>query len=84
MLFYWYKIANLNDFLATELVQQKILTFLEGFGEADFILTRGNRVNIQYDDTFLCVDGPYNPHMRNGYACYLNPETKDIYWGMPA
>lgn len=84
-LYNWFLITSATDFLATGLVQKVVPMYLSGIGQVEFILSKGNLLNVQYADTFISVGegAPKNPHERNGYAAYIDAAGL-LYWGFPA
>lgn len=84
-LYNWFLITSASEFLASGLVQKRVPMYLSGVGQVEFILSRGNLLNVQYLDTFISVgDGaPKNPHARNGYAAYID-DAGNLYWGFLA
>jgi len=82
----WYKIFNLTEFLATELVSRVYKLLLNGIGEKDILVTRGNEVSIVYEDTFLPIGfAGDNPYVRAGdddtYAIYKD-SNEDVWLGV--
>ncbi len=71
----WFKVIKESDFLDTGLVSKKISAYLEGYGQKDILVTRGNSVGICYADTFLMVEfDENNPYVRDGYAVYKDED----------
>lgn len=87
MIYQWFLIFNLTEFIATGLVSRTITTFLEEIGEKDILITRGNEVSIVYEDVILPVlyEGE-NPFVSEGddgtYAVFKDPATEDVYLGI--
>lgn len=86
MTFNWFKIFNMDEFLALELFSKTYLVILEGVGQRDVLVTRGNEVSIVYDDVLLVVDFEGdNPFVRvgaeNTYAVYKD-ENADVWLGI--
>lgn len=82
MIFDWYNLFSLPEFLATGLVSQKVTVFLEGVGLSEILITRGNLVSIQYDDAFLPIEFEGdNPYVRDSYAVYKDA-NQDIWLGI--
>lgn len=83
MNFNWYNLFSLSEFLETDLVSRKLTVILDGFGQKDILITRGNVVSIQYEDTFLPISfHDENPYVREGdaasYAVYK--DSNDRVW----
>jgi hypothetical protein len=75
MIFDWYLIFNLNEFVATDLVSRKVKVLLEDVGEKEVLITKGNVVSVLYEDVLLPIDfQTYNPFIGVGelshYAVY--------------
>ena len=88
MIFNWYKIFNLDEFLALDLVSKTYLVVLTGIGQRDILVTRGNNVSIVYEDVVLSLEfEDLNPFVRVGtassYAIYKD-EDNDVWLGFPA
>lgn len=82
MIFDWYKIFNLDDFLDTQLVSRELVLNFEGLGRTIVLVTRGNTVAITYNDTFLPVNiAATNPYIENGLASFIDEEN-DVYLGI--
>lgn len=84
-LYNWFLITSASEFLASGLVQKQVLMYLSGIGQSEFIISKGNLLNVQYLDTIISVGAgaPKNPHARNGYAAYID-DAGNLYWGFPA
>lgn len=83
MLFDWYKIFNLTDFLNKNLVSINIEANLEGVGLESFIITKGNQVSIVYKDKILPVEyNSENPYVSGEYAIFKDNETFDVWFGI--
>lgn len=83
MIFNWYKIFNLTEFEALGLVSRTYKLTLNGIGEKEILVTKGNSVNVLYGDAFMPVNFyDYNPFIRGGYAVYKDAETDDVYLGI--
>lgn len=73
----WYELFDLQEFLDTGLVSRTLQVFLEGVGEADIIITRGNWVAITYDGVFLPVGfAGKNPYAISPYAVMQDEDGK--------
>lgn len=83
MIYDWFKVANLTEFLALGLVSQEITLELEGLGLKDILVTQGNEIGILYDGVFLMLGfNEASPFEFDGHACYLDAATQDIYLGI--
>jgi hypothetical protein len=83
MIFDWFKIFNLTEFTALELVSKDYTLELEGIGEKTISVFKGVDWSIQYEGVFLTIQlTGANPFIFDGYAVYQDPETQDIYLGI--
>ena len=83
MTYNWFKLFSLPEFMATGLVSRKLFVILDGYGQREILITRGNVVSILYLDTFLPVSFlDRNPYVRAGdagtYAVYKDAD--DYVW----
>lgn len=84
MNFYWYRIFNLAEFLATELVSRVYELDLARVGLKKILTTNGNVVSITYEDVMLSVPAESDVVFSfEGYAIYLHPITGDVHLGLP-
>jgi hypothetical protein len=80
----WFKIFNRTEFDALELTSKTYTLFLEGVGEKDILVTKGNYYGMTYEGIFLCLQmGDVNPYVMDGHAAYLDEATDDVYLGLP-
>lgn len=83
-MFNWYRIFNLTEFLATQLVSRTYTLELENVGIKDILATNGKTVSITYDDVMLSINlNGKNPFVFEGKAVYLADATQDVYLGLP-
>ncbi len=87
MTFDWYLIFNLTEFLATGLVSRDMTVSLEGIGDADVMITKGNLVSIVFRDVIMPIlFDDENPFVREGddgtYAVFKDPATENVYLGI--
>ena len=88
MTFNWFKLFNLDEFIALDLVSKVYQVVLEGIGQKDILVVHGNETSIVYEDVFLSVmfQGD-NPFTREGtektYAVYKD-ENGDVHLGIEA
>lgn len=82
MIYNWFKIFNLTEFEALDLVSKNYHLDLEGLGEKDILVTKGNGVSILYEGIFLTVNlNAKNPFPFEGHAVYIK-ENNDVYLGI--
>lgn len=62
--FNWFELFNKAEFLSTGLVSRTLTVILEGIGEKEILITRGNELSILYDGVFL----PLNLKEENPYV----------------
>ena len=88
MNFNWYKLFNLDEFLALGLVSKVYQVVLEGVGQRDILVTYGNEISVVFEDVFMPVqfEGA-NPFTREGddatYAVYKD-SNGDVHLGIEA
>lgn len=83
MEYVWYRIFNLTEFEALELVSKTYTLDLQNLGEKSFLVTKGNLVSITFDGIILSLDlNDKNPFEFDENAIYVD-ESDDVYWGMP-
>lgn len=83
MIFNWFKIFNLSEFLATDLVSKEYLVILEGVGQKEILVTRGNQISMVYEDVFLPIQfEDDNPFVRHGDAASygIYKDANDDVW----
>lgn len=79
----WYKIFNLTEFMALNLVSRTYTLNLQDIGQKDILVTRGNLVSIVYNDVMVSLDLlDENPFEFEGFAIIKNPATQDVYLGI--
>lgn len=82
-MFMWYRIFNLAEFLATNLVSRTYELELENVGIKEILATNGKTVSITYEDVMLSINlNGKNPFVFEGHAVYL-AENQDVYLGLP-
>ena len=84
MIFNWFLIFNLTEFLATQLVSRTYELELEGIGIKEILATSGKTASITYEDVMLSINlNGKNPFIFEGHAVYLDPATQNVYLGLP-
>jgi hypothetical protein len=79
----WYRIFNLTEFLATDLVSRTYTLILEELGEKQVLVTRSNLNSILYEGVFLPINlADANPFAMDGHAVFLDSATQDVYLGI--
>ncbi len=79
MIFDWYELFSLPEFLATGLVSRTVKVVLEGKGQKDILITQGALTSIVFEDVFLPLQfEDANPFVREGddgtYAIYKDSD----------
>ena len=83
-MFMWYRIFNLTEFLATDLISRTYTLELENVGIKDVLVTNGKTVAVTYEDVMLSINlNGKNPFVFEGHAVYLAEATQDVYLGLP-
>ncbi len=88
MIFNWFNIFNLTEFNALGLVSKSYKVILEGIGQKDILVTKGNEVSIVYEDVLLVLNfEAANPFTREGddatYGIYMD-SNNDVWLGIEA
>lgn len=81
MQYTWFKIFNRTEFLALNLVSKTYTHNLQGIGQKDILVTRGNGIGVLYDDVFLTLDLGDNPFVMDDRALYIDA-LNDVYVGI--
>lgn len=82
MIYDWYKVFNKTEFEGLGLVSKSYAFNLEGIGEKEILVTKGNYVSMLYDDVFLCLNmNLKNPFEFEGHAIYVD-SNQDVYLGV--
>lgn len=83
-MFMWYRIFNLTDFLATDLISRTYTLELENVGIKDVLVTNGKTIAVTYEDVMLSINlNGKNPFVFEGHAVFLDSATQDVYLGLP-
>ena len=83
MNFDWYKLFNLSEYKATNLISRNYQVVLDGIGQKEIYIARGNEISLIYEDVILPVKfHSANPFIREGddasYAVFL--DENDYVW----
>lgn len=82
MNFTWFKIFNKAEFEALGLTSKKYTLILQGIGQKDILVTKGEGIGITYEGIFLSLKlNDQNPFPFDGYAIY-EAANQDIYLGV--
>lgn len=76
MIFDWYNIFSLDEFLETELTSRELVVLLETIGRTTLLISRGNVVSVTYQEVFLPINFlDVNPYIDSGLAVYIDGEN---------
>lgn len=82
MAFQWYKIFNSVEFEALGLPSKTYTQNLEGIGETDVLVTKGDEIGVLFQDVFLVVGlNGKNPFVFEERAVYKNSDD-DVFVGI--
>ncbi len=82
MIYDWYLIFNLTEFLATGLVSKEYELFLEGLGLKTILVTKGNYTGMTIDGNYLALNmSDKSPFEFNGLAIYKD-EDENVFYGI--
>lgn len=96
MIYDWYKVINLTEFLALDIPSRNLTLNLQDLGPKEILVTYGVGLGLTYGDVFIPVNmNGYNPYEVNDqatyfdendtnsyYATYIDEETQDVYIGL--
>lgn len=84
MQYNWYLIFNTVEFDALLLVSRNYELNLDGVGIKDVLVTKANSYGILYDGIFLSLElNLKTPFEFESHAIWRNPDTNDVYLGLP-
>lgn len=82
MIFTWFKIFNIVEFDALDLVSKTYTYELEGFGQKDILVTKGVGYGITYEGVFLPLKlNDLNPFSIDGFGIYQDA-GQNVYLGI--
>ncbi|AEG42323.1 hypothetical protein BdPhPhi1402_gp26 [Bdellovibrio phage phi1402] len=88
-LFNWFLIFNRVEFDETELVSRTYSVTLDGIGDKDILVTRGNILSMTYDgvmvglDTDSPADAPFSAPFIFDNVGIMQTTNGDVYLGLP-
>lgn len=78
----WFKIFNRTEFEALDLFSKTYTVILQGIGEKEILVTKGNGLGMLYEGVFLALDlNEKNPFEFDDHAIYQDAND-DIYLGI--
>lgn len=76
MIYDWYKLADLNDFISSELVSTEMEFILPVIGKKTVLFTKGNLYCMLYEGVFLSLDlNDVTPFEFDDHACFLDDQN---------
>lgn len=82
MIYTWYYIFNADDFNAEGLVSQTYTVILEGIGQKDILVTKGNFLGLTYEGVFLPLEmNDKNPFEFDSHAIYVD-SNQNVFLGI--
>lgn len=76
MIYDWYFIVNLDEWLALDLVSKTYTFILDGIGQKDILVTQGNFTGITYEGVFLALNmNDENPFEFDSHAIYVDDDN---------
>lgn len=82
MTYTWYKIFNVDEFEALNLVSKNYELILTGVGLKEILVTKGFGYSMLYDDIFLPLNlNSRNPYYFDEHAIYVD-EDNNVYLGI--
>lgn len=78
-----FNLFNYDDFIATGLVSRTLRVVLEGVGDADILISKGNLLSISYDGEYLPIGmNDINPRTSGKYTVWKEPITNQVWLGI--
>lgn len=79
----WFFIFNAAEFNALNLVSRTYYMNLEGIGDRDILVTKGNHLSILYEGIFLPLElNGKNPFEFEDHAAYID-DNDNVWLGVP-
>lgn len=80
--FNWYRLFNLDQFLALDLVSTEVVVSFEALGDKSIMVYQGNRTSIVYEGDMLSIGlNDRNPFRIGARAVFLDP-NRDVWLGL--
>ena len=81
-MFKWYRLFNLDQFNALDVVSAEFSVLLEGVGVKTVLVTKGNFVSCTVDDTFLSIGLNSQNPVRYGERAIFQDANSDVWLGV--
>jgi hypothetical protein len=82
MTYTWFKIFNITEFDALNLISKTYTFILDGVGKKDILVTKGVTYGMTYEGVFLSLNMiDRNPFEFEGYAIYVDAD-QNVYLGI--
>lgn len=82
MVYTWFKIFNITEFNALDLISKTYTFILDGVGQKDVLVTKGVTYGMTYEGVFLSLNMiDRNPFEFEGYAIYVDAD-QNVYLGI--
>ena len=82
MIYTWFKIFNITEFDALNLISKTYTFILDGVGQKDILVTKGVTYGMTYEGVFLSLNMiDRNPFEFEGYAIYVDAD-QNVYLGI--
>lgn len=79
----WYEIFNTTEFDDLGLISKTYTLNLEGVGQKDILVTKGNLYGITYEGVFVALNmNDQNPFEFDSHAIYVD-EDDNVFLGLP-
>lgn len=78
----WYNIGNKAEFEAKGIPQEVVTKDLEDLGQQEIVLIKGFEFSVIFMGEMLTPSlNGRNPFNKGKVACYVDPETSDVWVG---
>lgn len=78
----WYNVGNKAEFEAKEIPQESFVLDLEDLGQQEIVFLKGFSFSVIFMGEMLTpVLNNRNPFDGKKVACYIDPETSDVWVG---
>lgn len=78
----WYKVGNKAEFEAKGIPQEVLTKELEDLGQQEIVFLKGFSFSVIFMGEMLTPSlNGRNPYDKGKVACYVDPETSDVWVG---